>query len=73
MTVLTISSCILPAGTGLIEEHKREGGNCGENVTEPVSLAAPPEVIAASKQQENHPKVFQSLSGGLINISRNAL
>lgn len=53
----------MPAGTRLIE-HKslEEGGNCGENVTEPVSLASPPEVMAAGKQQENNLKVFQSTS-----------
>lgn len=66
MTELTTGPCILPAGTGLIEDKSnRQGGNCRENVTQPVSLAAPPAVIASSKQQENYPKVFQLLTVSL--------
>lgn len=69
MPELTTGSFILPAGTGLIEDKGKRGGReLRGNVTQPVSLAAPPEVIAAGKQQENHPEVFQSLPGGLINI-----
>lgn len=44
---------------------KKEGGNRKENVTQPVGLAAPPALIATSKQQENHPKVFELPLGGL--------
>lgn len=36
------------------------GQTAGENVTQPVSLAVAPAVIAASKQQETHPRVFSA-------------
>lgn len=44
------------------QEQKEEGGNCGENVTQPVSLAAPPEVIAASSEQEAAGKTPKGVS-----------
>lgn len=41
----------MSAVTKLTEDKSYRGGNCWENVTQPVSSATPPEALAASEQQ----------------------
>lgn len=73
-----LTSCILPAGTGLIKDKskRQEGGNCGENVTQPVGLAAPDAAIAAGKPREKKsPKgvaasVYRLKTRGPLSIHR---
>lgn len=55
----------MSAVTKLTEDKSYRGGNCWENVTQPVSSATPPEALAASSQlwgRKKNPKVPQSLT-----------